>query len=206
MKRFFTLIFGIMLFGFNSCDKPGGFDGPIIPQCDFSEPRQYTFGDFSLRIPRGTTPYFEQRFPLDKIVYDLNNVLEVNGDFDYTSSNAEVRGKAISDGYYCKGENPFVYKKGSPNVLIQGIIVDVPSNTTFEGEVKVVVRTDDFREVSGSGVAYYVRWETVENDGDSWINGNLLGEKKSFDPYGDLMLLTPDNGYIYNDGSNQPLN
>lgn len=178
----------------------GGTDP--IPECEFDEPVTFTMGDFGLTIPAYTSPAFNNAFNVGGIIYNLNTVLDAKGDYGFQSNKAKVTGKLVSDGENCKGTNSFSYSKGDSRVLANSIIVDAPSNTSFSGEVSVTIRTDDFMDVYSNNQAFYIRWRVAENDPDKFVNGNLTGEKVSYNPDFESIYI-PRDELIYYDGRTQ---
>lgn len=202
LQRVNNLILLLLAFTIYSCGDPNlAPSEDLIPQCEFDTTETIEFTNFGLKIPPfGMSTYFTNVFNQD-IIYDLNQILETDGDYRILNpSMASISGNLKSDGKYCKGEKPFLYKKGNENILLNSIKVPAPSSTGFQGEVSITVRTDDFQDYNGS-IYYYVRWNTTSNDPDQFVDGDLEGEKVPFDTEG--FLIMPPDQPLYIDGTYQ---
>lgn len=207
MKKitFFTLALSIGL-SVTSCDEPNfEQDEPTIPQCDYSSYEEIQMGDFGLKIPEEMSYGFKIAFNSRDVLYNLNTVLETQGNFGYTTDlRAMIKFNLVSDGQTCKGDESDTYYKGNENVLISSVKIPKPSNAAFYGSVTITIRTDDFNEDVENYPGYYVRWTATDNDGNNWADdGNLLGEKFPIDYDGEQMVYIPRDEPIYNDGRNQ---
>lgn len=142
---------------------------------------------------------FNNAFNVGPTIYDLNTVLDPKGDYRSPENRSKVSGSLRADGTLCKGDKPFNYSKGNPNVLSSSIRVPAPSNAGFSGELSVIVKTDSFREQgSGNNQGFYVRWETSSNNPDLFVSGNIYGEKIPFDLDADQLYIADEP--INNDG------
>ncbi|MEP6261609.1 MAG: hypothetical protein ABJ092_08530 [Gillisia sp.] len=204
-KLFSILVFGVLTFSIVSCNV--SFEPKdTIPECDFSGVKTFTMTDFGLTLPniQSANVAFHNAFNIGGVIYNLNTLLDTKGDYRYPDNEAAVFGKLLADGTQCKGEKPFKYKTGNPNVSINSVTVPAPSNVGFYGEVTIKAKTDSFREQgAGYNQGFYIRWEVVENDPDNFVTGNIQGEKIPFDYNADMMYIPDIQEPIYMDGNYQ---
>lgn len=165
--------------------------GTGVPNCKWDDTNNIVFYNLALKFPSEISNYHKNLIPSNNIETSLINILETDGDIPNSSSKSYVFYKATADGTRCKGFKQNKFSKGDPNVTGNSVKIPYVSNTVFEGEVKVNIRSDIFNNYVGGGAYYYVIWQTVGNNPNGGINGNIIGVKtttNSYNIYSDVIF------------------
>lgn len=161
MKKLNYFVIVSFLILMMSCNRLG--PDRSVSACIWTETEFFAFSIVQLSYPNGLSPFHLIQTFQGSPENDLTLLLTKQGDGGISGHEPKVNIRLHGDGTACVGQHTVTYFANSPNVFGTAVNVITPSNGGVGG-LAINVQSDDYNDVNGTGIYYYIHWMGGSND------------------------------------------